>query len=104
MNTPSLRFHRDNGEKYSNPAKLAIADVAPLQRGFDLPTSSMENGKIPVIMSNGIGGYHSVAKQKGPGVITGRSGTIGAVFIVHFTVCPACTFIHGGILVVFQDI
>lgn len=80
MNTPSLRFHRDNGEKYSNPAKLAIADVAPLQRGFDLPTSSMENGKIPVIMSNGIGGYHSVAKQKGPGVITGRSGTIGAVY------------------------
>ena len=28
-------------------------------------------------MSNGIGGYHNEYKVKGPGVITGRSGTIG---------------------------
>ena len=80
MNEPKLKFHRGNGEKYSLPIKKAIVDVAPLQRGFDLPSSAMKDGKIPVIMSNGIGGYHSIAKHKGPGVITGRSGTIGAVY------------------------
>ena len=52
-------------------------DVAPLQRGFDLPTSQMVEGKFPVVMSNGVGGYHNEYKVKGPGVITGRSGTIG---------------------------
>lgn len=59
-----------------------IFDIAPLQRGFDLPTAKMSPGKYPVVMSNGIGGYHSEYKVKGPGVITGRSGTIGKL---HYT-------------------
>ncbi|MDD3335684.1 MAG: restriction endonuclease subunit S [Eubacteriales bacterium] len=57
-------------------------DIAPLQRGFDLPTSQMIPGKYPVVMSNGVGGYHSVYKVKGPGVVTGRSGTIGKLHYI----------------------
>ena len=60
-----------------------VLDVAPLQRGFDLPASQMEGGDYPVVMSNGIGGYHNVYKVRGPGVVTGRSGTIGRVHYVE---------------------
>lgn len=57
-----------------------IDKVAPLQRGFDLPTTQIIRGGIPVVFSNGIGAYHNEPMCKAPGVITGRSGTIG-----HFT-------------------
>ena len=60
-----------------------VKDVAPLQRGFDLPTSQMEKGPYPVVMSNGIGGYHSQYRAKGPGVVTGRSGTIGKLHYIE---------------------
>ena len=43
----------------------------------------MKSGKYPVVMSNGIGGYHFVYKVKGPGVVTGRSGTIGKLHYIE---------------------
>jgi type I restriction enzyme, S subunit len=55
----------------------------PLQRGFDLPTSKVIPGRYPVVYSNGIARTHAVAMAKGPGVITGRSGTIGKVHYVE---------------------
>ncbi|HZY30125.1 MAG TPA: hypothetical protein VFF86_00645, partial [Candidatus Methylomirabilis sp.] len=54
-----------------------IKDIAPLQRGFDLPTSKIRNGPYPVVYSNGVLTHHSNFMVKGPGVVTGRSGTIG---------------------------
>ena len=60
-----------------------VKDIAPLQRGFDLPTSQIEEGVYPVVMSNGIGGYHSQYKVKGPGIVTGRSGTIGKLHYIE---------------------
>ncbi len=60
-----------------------VKDIAPLQRGFDLPTSQMEKGIYPVVMSNGIGGYHSQYKVKGSGIVTGRSGTIGKLHYIE---------------------
>ena len=65
-----------------------LLDVAPLQRGFDLPVSQMKEGKYPVVMSNGIGGYHSEYKVKGPGIITGRSGTIGKLHYIEGNYWP----------------
>ncbi|MCI8469859.1 MAG: hypothetical protein HFJ75_10365 [Eggerthellaceae bacterium] len=56
-----------------------LGEIAPLQRGFDLPSSQMKPGSYPVVMSNGIGGWHSEYMVKGPGVVTGRSGTIGGL-------------------------
>lgn len=50
-----------------------------LQRGFDLPKSEMKEGDVPVLGSNCIIGYHNEAMVDGPGVITGRSGTLGLV-------------------------
>ena len=60
-----------------------VKNIAPLQRGFDLPTSQIEKGIYPVVMSNGIGGHHSQYKVKGPGIVTGRSGTIGKLHYIE---------------------
>jgi type I restriction enzyme S subunit len=54
-----------------------IKDIAPLQRGFDLPNSQLIPGPYPVVYSNGIENFHAEFKAKAPGVVTGRSGTIG---------------------------
>ena len=53
-----------------------------LQRGFDLPNSSRISGDVPVYASTGINGFHNEAKAVGPGVVTGRSGTLGQVHYV----------------------
>lgn len=65
-----------------------ILDFAPLQRGFDLPTDKIIVGKYPVVYSNGILNYHDEYKAKGPGVVTGRSGTIGKVTYVKSDYWP----------------
>ena len=61
---------------------MKVIDFSPLQRGFDLPTDQIKEGTYPVVYSNGINNYHSEYKSKAPGVVTGRSGTIGEVTYV----------------------
>jgi len=53
-----------------------------LQRGFDLPNGSRIHGDVPVYASTGINGFHNEARAAGPGVVTGRSGTLGQVHYV----------------------
>jgi len=53
-----------------------------LQRGFDLPNGLRKQGNVPVYASAGINGYHDEVKIKGPGIVTGRSGTLG---LVHYS-------------------
>lgn len=55
----------------------AICDIAPLQRGFDLPSSKLRDGNVPVVYSNGIGAYHDTGMCVAPALVTGRSGTVG---------------------------
>ena len=73
LNVPHLRFPEFTGEWQCK----AIEKVAPLQRGFDLPTQNLVEGIYPVIYSNGILQHHDKYKCEAPGLITGRSGTIG---------------------------
>jgi type I restriction enzyme S subunit len=61
----------------STRAKIPLSDFITLQRGFDLPTARRKEGNVPVIASTGITGYHNEAKVQGPGVVIGRSGSIG---------------------------
>ena len=65
-----------------------IENVSPLQRGFDLPSNELKNGDYPVVYSNGIVNYHYSYKVKAPGVVTGRSGTIGKVTFVEVNYWP----------------
>lgn len=78
MNVPQLRFKGFEGEW----EEQKIKDIAPLQRGFDLVKEKIVPGKYPIGYSNGILGFHNEYKAKGPGVFTGRSGTIGNI---HYT-------------------
>ncbi|MDD3245510.1 MAG: restriction endonuclease subunit S [Methanosarcina sp.] len=62
--------------------KISLGEVLTLQRGFDLPVKMRKDGTYPIYASTGINGYHDVAKVKGPGVVTGRSGSLGTVLYV----------------------
>ena len=59
-----------------------LGDLLTLQRGFDLPVKNRKEGPYPIYASTGINGFHNVAKVVGPGVVTGRSGSLGTVMYV----------------------
>ena len=59
-----------------------LDDAVMLQRGFDLPTAQRIPGNVPIIAATGLNGTHNVAKVKAPGVVTGRSGSLGTVMLV----------------------
>lgn len=58
-----------------------LQDLLVLQRGFDLPAAERIEGEYPLIAASGPSGTHHTAMAKGPGVITGRSGVLGKVFL-----------------------
>src|SRR5689334_17809685 len=71
-----------------------LGEVITLQRGFDLPTQDRNAGNVPIVSSSGITGVHNEAKVKGPGVVTGRYGTIGQVFYVKQDFWPLNTTLY----------
>jgi type I restriction enzyme S subunit len=69
-------------------------EVSVLQRGFDLPTRSRSKGNFPLVSSNGITDKINVWKIKAPGVVTGRSGTIGNVHFIEEKFWPLNTTLY----------
>jgi len=57
--------------------KTSLGEVLTLQRGFDLPEKDRKPGPFPVIASTGPVGTHEFAMVQGPGVVIGRSGSLG---------------------------
>ncbi len=74
--------------------EVRLGDVVTLQRGFDLPSQRRKPGAIPIVSSSGISGRHIEAKVVGPGVVTGRYGTIGQVFFVDEDFWPLNTTLY----------
>ena len=70
---------------------VLLGEVVTLQRGFDLPSQKRRTGKVPIVSSSGISDYHSEVGVKGPGVVTGRYGTIGKVFFIQEDYWPLNT-------------
>ena len=68
-----------------------LDDLLELQRGFDLPTSTRTPGSIPVISASGPHGFHNVPMTPVPGVVTGRSGVLGKVFLMQEEFFPLNT-------------
>ena len=68
-----------------------LDDALVLQRGFDLPKKKRHDGEIPIYASTGIVGTHDEAKVKGPGVVTGRSGSLGTVLYIDEDFWPLNT-------------
>lgn len=58
---------------------ILFKDFITLQRGFDLPRRNMVPGQYPVVGSTTIIGWHNDYKKTPPGVVTGRSGSLGTV-------------------------
>jgi type I restriction enzyme, S subunit len=74
--------------------RCELGDVLTLQRGFDLPGHERQKGNIPIVSSSGITGYHHIAKVHGPGVVTGRYGTLGEVFYIKEDHWPLNTTLY----------
>jgi len=73
---------------------IQLGEFLTLKRGYDLPSSMRKKGDIPIVSSSGITGHHNVAKVEGPGVITGRYGTLGEVFLVKEDYWPLNTALY----------
>src|SRR5690554_5489552 len=73
---------------------IRLGDFIELKRGYDLPKKSRSAGPIPLISSAGVSDQHSEAKVRGPGVVTGRYGTIGDVFYIEEDFWPLKTTLY----------
>ena len=71
-----------------------LGEVCTLQRGFDLPTQDRISGRFPLVSSSGITDTHSEGPVSGPGVVTGRSGSIGNVFFIDDSFWPLNTTLY----------
>lgn len=69
-------------------------EICVLQRGFDLPTHSRNEGSFALVSSNGISDRIDLWKVKAPGVVTGRSGTIGNVHFINEDFWPLNTALY----------
>lgn len=73
---------------------VALGDVIELKRGYDLPKRARSAGPFPIVSSSGVSGSHAEAKVRGPGVVTGRYGTLGQVFYVASDFWPLNTSLY----------
>ncbi|MDY0270278.1 restriction endonuclease subunit S [Trichloromonas sp.] len=73
---------------------LLLGEVIRLKRGHDLPAGQRKEGSVPIVSSSGITGYHNVAKAPGPGVVTGRYGTLGEVHYIEGDYWPLNTALY----------
>ena len=73
---------------------ITLGEFVTLKRGYDLPSSRRAAGSIPVVSSSGITGRHNTAKVKGPGVVTGRYGTLGEVYYMPDDFWPLNTALY----------
>lgn len=74
--------------------KCILGDLVELKRGYDLPKKKRMHGVVPIISSSGVSDFHSEYKVKGPGVVTGRYGTIGEVFFSETNYWPLNTTLY----------
>jgi type I restriction enzyme S subunit len=71
-----------------------LGDLLVLKRGYDLPETRRVQGPIPVVSSSGITGRHNEKKANGPGIVTGRYGTIGEVYLIEEDFWPLNTALY----------
>jgi len=65
------------------------------QRGHDLPADDREEGSVPIVTSCGVSGTHARAMARGPGIVTGRYGTIGQFYLVAEDYWPLNTTLYS---------
>ncbi len=78
----------------TNKKEMTLGDVVTFHRGYDLPLTEIKPGPYPVVFSNGRRENHAEFKVKGPGVFTGRSGSLGGMFYVEDDYWPHNTTLY----------
>lgn len=71
-----------------------LGEFIELKRGYDLPKAKRRLGNTPLVSSSGVSDTHDKPMVKGPGVVTGRYGTIGEVFYVRQDFWPLNTTLY----------
>lgn len=74
--------------------RVELGRLMVLQRGHDLPNERRSGTGYPVIGSGGVVGLHDAPVCAGPGVITGRYGSVGAVHWVDGPHWPLNTTLY----------
>ena len=72
----------------------SLGEFIELKRGYDLPSRDRAPGEFPLVTSSGPTEFISQSKAKGPGVVTGRYGTVGQVFYVQKDFWPLNTALY----------
>jgi len=71
-----------------------LGSILTLKRGYDLPEANRIAGEFPIVSSSGITGFHNESKARGPGVVTGRYGTLGEVYYIEGDYWPLNTALY----------
>jgi type I restriction enzyme S subunit len=86
--------HVFNGPEAQAWPRMKFEQVSLLQRGYDLPEPERKPGPYPVVTSSGIVGTHCEFRARGPGVVTGRSGSVGRVHFIEEDFWPHNTALY----------
>lgn len=90
---------KDSGIDWLGPIpahwkQCALRYAAMFQRGHDLPAEARSEGSVPIVSSAGVIGTHSVAAARGPGIVTGRYGSIGKFHLIEGDYWPLNTALY----------
>lgn len=91
----TVNWRQNNQLNIDSWSTKKFKDFCLLKRGYDLPTKERVSGKYPLVTSSGVNDYVSEFKVKGPGVVTGRSGSIGKVFLISDEYWPLNTTLYS---------
>ena len=78
MNDSNLK-HAEIGKIPRDWEVVRLGESISLEYGKGLTEAQRKSGRYPVFGSNGIVGCHNDFLTKGPGIVVGRKGTIGAI-------------------------
>lgn len=74
--------------------KKNLNQMLTFHRGYDLTHKEFANGTYPVVGSTSIIGNHNQYKIKGPGIVTGRSGSLGIYQLIMDNFWPHNTSLY----------
>lgn len=74
--------------------KRNVNEIVTFHRGYDLTKENMKKGQYPVVGSTSIIGYHNEYKIEGPGIVTGRSGSLGQYQLIWDNYWPHNTSLY----------
>ena len=75
-------------------ARHNVNEVVTFHRGYDLTKENMQRGPYPVVGSTSVIGYHDKYKIVGPGIVTGRSGSLGQFQLIWENYWPHNTSLY----------